>query len=67
MSQQVDLTPATAPGIHAHVPNGQSASVFNNPTDNPSVKASVATPAGKAVTATISATDKVKVRFANPS
>jgi hypothetical protein len=35
MSNQVDLTPATPPGIQAHVPTGHSASEFNNPTDNP--------------------------------
>lgn len=35
MSNQVDLTPATAPGLHVHVPAGHSASEFNNPSDNP--------------------------------
>jgi len=67
MSNQFDLTPATAPGLHVHVPAGHSASEFNNPTDNPNTPATANPPAGgKAVIASIIGTDKTKIRFANP-
>jgi len=62
MANQIDLTPATAPGLHVHVPNGQSASVANNPSDAPAPSKS-----GKATVVSVAGTDKVKVRFANPS
>ncbi len=63
-SKQVDLIhPASLPNIEVHVPNGQSASNTNgNPTDNPAPPKS-----GTAVSAKISGTDKLTVRFQNPS
>jgi len=62
MANQIDLTPATTPGIHAHVPNGHSASEFNNPSDAPAPSKS-----GKGTVVSVVGTDKAKVRFANPS
>jgi len=61
MANQIDLTPATKPGIHVHVPAGQSASAVNNPSDFPPPSQS-----GKQTIVTVN-TPGAKVRFANPS
>jgi hypothetical protein len=64
---QVDLTPATnpSPGLHVHVPNGSSASQFNDPS-NPTASMSGPTKAG-AVVVKINGTDKQQVKFCNPA
>jgi hypothetical protein len=68
MANQVDITPASSgntTGLHAHVPNGNSAGAYNNPADfpNASPKAAVT-----AVTKTVTGADgKAILRFANPS
>ena len=61
---QIDITPASGPaglGLHVHVPNGQSANVITNPSDNPAPAKS-----GVQVTAKISQANGGP-RFANPS
>jgi hypothetical protein len=64
---QVDITPATNPslGIHFHGTNGQSANTATNPSDFPSGKAN--SNGAPAVTVKVTGTDRVAVRFANPS
>ena len=62
MPNQIDLTPVEAPRIHAHVPNGHSASEFNNPSD-----ASAPAQSGKATVVTVTASPGTKVPFANTS
>jgi hypothetical protein len=60
---QIDLTPATfSSGLHFHAPAGQSASVVDNPSDAPAPPKG-----GTAVTTKVIGTDKVAVRFSNPS
>ena len=67
MANQIDLTPSTTPtGLHVHVPNGQTASVVNNPADFPAVPAQVGT-GTKTVTAKINGTQGSTVRFSNPA
>lgn len=64
-SNQTDLTPATTgntTGLHVHVPNGQSANVITNPTDNPSPAKS-----GVQTTVKVVGTPGSAVRFSNPS
>ena len=60
---EIDITPASNPslGIHFHSPNGQSANVATNPTDNPAPSKS-----GTQVTAKIAQANGGP-RFANPS
>lgn len=60
---QIDITPASNPalGLHVHVPNGQSANVIKNPTDNPAPAKS-----GTQVAAKVSQANGGP-RFANPS
>jgi hypothetical protein len=46
MANQVDLTPnssGNSTGLHVHVPNGQTASVVNNPSDTPNSPATIGT------------------------
>jgi len=71
-NNQVGLTPSTNPslGLHIHVPSGVSANTFTHPTDFPSVSANATPPSGgKSLKASIQGqgTDRVQVRFANPS
>lgn len=60
---QIDITPASNPslGLHVHVPNGQSANVITNPSDNPAPAKS-----GTQVTAKIAQANGGP-RFSNPS
>jgi len=63
MANQVDLSPNNPTGLHVHVPNGQTASVVNNPADFPSVPAKIG---GKGVSVQI-APSNGGPRFSNPS
>jgi hypothetical protein len=65
---QIDLTPAqNTTGLHIHIPSGQSASGSNNAADFPNVSSKAATPAGKAVKASVQGTHGQITRFANPA
>lgn len=65
---QEDFTPSSAPGpgIHFHSPNGQTASVVDNPADFPAVPANVGT-GTKTITTKINGTQGSQVRFSNPA
>jgi len=63
MPNQVDLAPSSSNSLHVHVPNGASASGFNNVTDFPSNTAQT----GAANTKKIVTSNGIVVRFANPS
>jgi len=62
---QVDLLPSTVPGLHVHVPNGASASQFDDPS-NPLASMPGPIKAG-AVVVKINGTDKQQVKFCNPA
>lgn len=61
---QIDITPASNPalGLHVHVPNGQSANVITNPSDNPAPSKS-----GTQTTVKVVGTPGSVVRFSSPS
>jgi hypothetical protein len=68
MAQQTDITINSGVSLSSVEFHGQNGSnPANNPADAPSVSPKASPLAGKSVATTISGTDRVAVRFANPA